>query len=74
MIEAANMPTMHPVQSSNVEAIGHAGTTLHVRFKGGAHYTYDGVDAKKFADLKASNSKGTFIHQHVKPHHAHRKH
>ena len=60
---------MHPVKSSNVEAIGHDGTALHVKFKNGGEYRYAGVPAQTFNKLKAADSVGKYLREHIVPHH-----
>lgn len=49
------------VESSSVAAIAHSGTTCLVRFVGGHVYAYTGVDAATFAELRASESIGSFV-------------
>lgn len=63
-----DLPKMKPLTSSNVEAVGHhAGRSeLHVRFKGGGHYIYDGIDAELHEKLLKAESVGKFIGEHVK--------
>ena len=60
------------VKSSNVDAIMHNPETnqLHVRFKSGGTYIYDGVDAEKHSALMSADSIGGYIHAHVKGKHA----
>lgn len=48
---------MEAVASSHVEAIGHHGDTLHVRYKGGATYTGT-CTAKQHAEIMAAESVG----------------
>ncbi len=57
-----------PVKSSNIAAIGHDAETgrLHVRFKSGDHYAYDGVPEDFLPRVLASNSIGRFLAGHVK--------
>ena len=63
------------VTSSNIDAIKHDSTTntLHVRFKGGGVYAYEGVDSDKYAALMNADSVGSYLHAHVKGKHAHSK-
>ena len=71
---------MSPVKSSNVEAVGYdaARSVLHVRFRGGAHYSYDGVPPDLHAELhgngKPDHSIGKFVHENIKGKFPHRKH
>lgn len=62
-----------PVKSSNVEAIHHDPTTsvLHIRYKGGAVYRYEGVNAEKHAALMGAKSVGGFVHANIKGQHKH---
>lgn len=52
---------MLPVQSSNIAAIGHEGTTMHVRFKNGGTYVYEGITAEGFGKLKEAKSCGKHL-------------
>lgn len=63
--------TMQPVDSSQIESIGHdpATGTLAVKFKSGGLYHYHDVPASKYADLLKAESVGKFLHAHVKPAH-----
>lgn len=47
------------VKSSNIEAIGHEGETLVVRFRGGAVYEYEAVPAEIAAKLVQAKSLGS---------------
>jgi hypothetical protein len=63
------------VKSSNIDAVGHdpETNTLHVRFKNGGTYAYQGVDAEKHSALMSADSVGAFLHAHIKGKHAHSK-
>jgi hypothetical protein len=63
------------VTSSNIDAVAHdpKTNTLHVRFKGGGVYAYQGVDAEKHAALMNAASVGSYLHAHIKGKHAHSK-
>ena len=76
MTDAATTPHMIPVKSTNVESIGHdqASNTLHIRFKDGAHYSYEGVSAAIHRELLAADSIGAFVHGQIKGKFKHRKH
>jgi hypothetical protein len=67
-----NIPTMIPVESSQISEIGHdpATETLFVQFKRGGLYSYANVPATKHARFVASESKGKFLGAEIKPHHA----
>jgi hypothetical protein len=62
---------MVPVESNQVARIGHCAitNTLAVQFKHGAAaiYHYHDVPAEKHADFMASDSKGQFFKEHIKP-------
>jgi hypothetical protein len=63
---------LHPVQSSNVEAIGYdpATETLEVKFKGGTAYRYNRVPreiwAKLYEEAQEGGSVGRFIALSIK--------
>lgn len=57
---------MHAVESSNIEAIGHDGDALHVKYKSGGTYTYAGVPESMFHNARSSDSVGTYLHANVK--------
>lgn len=57
---------MHAVESSNIEAIGHDGDALHVKYRSGGTYTYAGVPESVFHNARSSQSVGTFLHANVK--------
>jgi hypothetical protein len=66
-------PEMHPVESSNIEAIGHDGDALHVRYRNGGTYTYAGVPESTFHAARSSQSIGRFLHANVKGQYDHAK-
>jgi len=57
--------------SSNVAAAGYHGPTrtLHVVFHSGGHYTYHNVAPALYERFLKSESKGNFLHKHVKGRH-----
>ena len=55
-----------PVKSSNIEAIGHAGTALRVQFKGGKVFEYPGVSAAEFNALHTAPSVGSHFGAHIR--------
>jgi hypothetical protein len=69
------IPNMKPVKSSNVEAIGHNPHTLelHVRFKNGGHYVYQGVLPEHHLTLLQAESIGKHIAAHIKGKYNHRR-
>jgi len=54
------------VKSSNIEAIGHEGDTLAVRFKGGKVYHYAGVSAEEFDGLCGAESCGSHFAKNIR--------
>lgn len=58
-------PQMHPVKSSNVEAIGHDGDALHVQFKGDKTYAYAGVPESTFHAARSAESVGGFVSRNI---------
>lgn len=67
--------TMVPVQSSNIEAIGHdsGAHALHVRFKNGVRYVYAGVHRDIYFRMLGADSPGVFHAEHIKGAFKHRK-
>lgn len=39
------------IKSSNIESMGHDGEKLHVEFKGGKVFEYEGVSRKQFDEM-----------------------
>lgn len=64
-----------PVKSSNIDGVHHNPETkeLHVRFKGGGVYRYQGVEADQHKALMAADSVGSHLNAHIKGKHAHSK-
>lgn len=63
----AKIPELTPVKSSNVDAIGHDGQKLFVRFKGkGTVYSYTGVTQAMHDEMKAHESPGGYFHSKIK--------
>lgn len=60
------IPALTPVKSSNVEAIGHSGDRLFVRFIGGKLYSYPGVPEAVYRQGLAAESIGTWFRQKVR--------
>lgn len=58
---------LNAVKSSQIESIGHDGTTLAVKFKSGGLYHYHGVSVSDFEKLKKSESVGAHLGKHIKP-------
>ncbi len=68
------LPTMTPVESSNIHSIGHDGTHTYVTFKDKAGnpvstYRYHDVSAEKHAELAAADSVGKHLNAHFKGQH-----
>lgn len=66
---------MVPVESSNIETVGHdpATKTLHVKFKNGSTYEFQNVSAEKHQQLMSSESKGKHFMTHIRHHHDFRR-
>ena len=65
------IPPMTPVASSNLEAVGHDGASLYIRFKGkdgapGPVWRYRGVAAAHAPAMIAAESPGQYFHRVVK--------
>jgi KTSC domain len=60
------IPIMDRVESSNIQAVGHDGSALYVRFVGGALYRYRTAGADLHAALLASASPGKFFHRKIR--------
>lgn len=58
-----------PIQSSQIESLGHDGDTLAVAFRNGGVYHYHGVSAEQYAQLLAAESAGSYLHKQIKPNH-----
>lgn len=61
-------PNLVPITSSNIAAIGHdpATNTLHVQFKDGPTWKYDGVTPEQHAALIGADSIGSHFHKNIK--------
>jgi len=57
--------------SSNVAAVGYHKPTgaLHVVFHSGGHYVYQHVTQSLFDRFMKADSKGNFLHKHIKNRH-----
>lgn len=53
------------VNSTVIEAIKYAGTTLFVYFKQGQVYAYSGVPASIFEAFKTAHSKGRYFRENI---------
>jgi hypothetical protein len=64
------VPTLEPVQSSNIAAVGHDGKGgLFVKFHTGAIWKYHDVSPAIYAEMKGSGSIGKYHRQFVLPNH-----
>lgn len=68
------IPALKPVESSNIEAVGHAGSRLFIRFKGGSLYSYEGVSEKVYHEGLAAPSVGRWFRSKISGHHTHTRH
>lgn len=59
---------MQNVESSNVESVGYDPDTqeLHVRYKNGSLYKYEGVPPEAHEELMAADSVGTHLAANIK--------
>ncbi len=57
---------MIPVQSSNIKAAGHEGSTLRIQYGNGTEYDFKGVSAEVFNRFMESDSKGRFFHKNIR--------
>ena len=62
------MPEMHPVASSNVQAVGYdaENQTVYVQFLNGSVYAYKGVPEHEFENLKTAPSVGSYLNRYYK--------
>lgn len=59
------LPDMTPVKSSNLDAVGYRNSTLFLRFKSGALYTYDDVPEEVYKAALAAESPGNWFRSNV---------
>lgn len=57
---------MIPVSSSDLAAVGYAGTTLWISFHSGGLYEYSGVPQSVYESLMNAPSKGKYFHAYIK--------
>ena len=62
------VPEMHPVSSSNLEAVGYDADNLevYVLFRNGSIYIYKGVPEHEFENLKTAPSVGSYLNRNYK--------
>ena len=56
---------MRAVKSSALEAVGHDGDALIVRFRGGREYRYPRAPAHLVDAIAEADSPGRYFHEHV---------
>ncbi len=68
-------PEMHPVDSSNIKAVGYDEDLreLYVDFLTSGTYIYSDVPKRVFDGLRAAPSKGSYLHQVVKSSYPYRR-
>lgn len=54
------------VESSNLDEVKHEGTTMSVRFKGGAEYEYQNVSQELFENVLGGSSIGRRFNELIK--------
>ncbi len=64
--DAAPAIQLTPVDSSNIEAVGHASGRLRIKFKGSKTYEYAGVSDDVFHAFMAAESKGQYFKQFIR--------
>ncbi len=55
------VPTLTPVQSSNIQAVGYSNQGLFVRFIGGGTYHYPDAPKSVFDEMVKSDSVGRYF-------------
>jgi len=62
------VPEMHPVSSSNIEAVGYDSVNqmVYVQFLNGTIYTYKGVLDHEFENLRTAASVGSYLNRNYK--------
>lgn len=63
-----SMPEMHPVNSSNIAAVGYdsGNQMVYVHFLNGSTYTYKGVLEHEFENLRSAASVGSYLNRNYK--------
>lgn len=63
-----SLPQMHPVDSSNISAVGYALETqwVYVQFINGGIYAYKGVSEQEFDNLRTATSVGSYLNRNFK--------
>lgn len=73
MSDKPQLPHMIPVDSSNVEAMGHSEDGLFVQFRGSGVYRYPDVPQQDYFEGLQSDSVGTWFRESVKSRFGHEK-
>ena len=68
------MPTMVPVKSSNLQAVGYSNHGLFVRFAGGGLYSYPGAPKSIYDEIVQAESPGGAFREKVHSKYPHLKH
>lgn len=63
------LPPLTPITSTTVEAAGHDGAHLYVRFKGGNVYRYPLADAAHVEAMAGHKSPGAYFQREVRGKH-----
>lgn len=63
-----SVPTMQPVSSSNIAAIGYDAESqmVYVQFLNGSTYAYKGVPEHEFVNLRIAPSVGSYLNRNFK--------
>lgn len=63
-----SVPTMQPVSSSNIAAIGYDAESqmVYVQFLNGSTYAYKGVPEHEFENLRTAPSVGSYLNRYYK--------
>ena len=57
---------MHPIASSMMKAVGHAGKTLYITFKSGITYAYHRAAGHLLEGLLKAKSPGVYFSEHIR--------
>lgn len=60
------MPSMIPVSSSNLAAVGYENGILYIRFNNGRLYTYSNVPEHIYQGLMNASSHGRYFNAYIK--------
>lgn len=71
---AEKIPPLTPVQSSNIQSMGHDGHRLFVRFSGGGLYSYGDVPRRLYEEGLEADSVGRWFRENIKGHFLHVQH